>query len=361
MTDLEVLFQPLVDESRAQREPIEVIETRARDRRHRRRRQRVQYRIGAAFATVTLVATAIGIVHARGTGDSRAVGPIVTTAPPTTDGIAPTTPAGWTTYDYGLARLSVPPGWRGGSGCPQAHVVLMVDPTNDLPGCGAGGGGPNITIRPIAPGFVFHPNDPPLRVNGIPYELESADCPAGITCPIIVWAPRLGVMLSFVEVGYQSILSTLTFSTYARVLQRQTGPASASWKTITFAGYSVRVPADWSTVDLRAAGMCEPRANTVYLGSQAIYLPCANLGALPTPIAWVHLEQLTIAQSATPTTNPPGRGEVRLRRHPTSGPFVRELAFTVGGGRTTVELTLGLGIDAAVARGILGSVKVIGP
>jgi hypothetical protein len=361
VTDIEELFRPLIDESAPYREPVDAIEARVRDLRVRRRRQRAQVRFGAAFVVVALVATAVGVVHAR---DNTSAPPrpgrvATTTPPPTTPSVV--VPARWSTYDYGLARLSIPPGWTAGTGCPGPHELVLADPTTDSLGCGAGGT-PSIEIAPLRPPTVHEPYVIDATVNGIGYESVYPKCLSRACPELIAYVPSLRIALSFVNVHPNSILKTLTYSTYARIFQQPFGAVPASWKTVAFDGFSVRVPADWATIDLaKTGGFCGPAPNTVYIGTPTSIPGCAFLPLQP-PRASLQLEATDASAPPTDATGWHHNG-LRFTRQAgsVSTPLSTELFLNVDGPHGRILLGLGLGPDPAVARSILGSLEPVGP
>jgi hypothetical protein len=366
VTDLEELFRPLIDESAQHREPVATIEARVVDRRVRRRRQRAQYRFGAAFVAVALIATGVGVVHARddGTG-TQPPSHIATTTPPTPTTVAPSlAPTGWSTYDYGLARISIPPSWTTAELCPPAggHALVFevpgesarcVNPFHDV-----------VTMRPLQ-STDCGPCVPDASVNGIPYDQVAPRC-SGSFCPSIFYVPSLEVSITFVNnVAADAILKTLTYSTYARLLQQPFADAPASWKTVTFDGFAVRVPSDWPTVDLaKTGGFCYPATNTVYVGALTSAPGCAPpIRLVVSSKASLQLEQDTGSALGTPTTAPAAlewhhNGLTLTRRDDSaSTPLATELLLDVDGPHGHLRVILGLGPDPAVARGILGSLK----
>ncbi len=360
MTDIEARFRPLIDESVPYREPIDAISARVAERRVRRRRQRAQARFGAGFLAVAVIATAVGVVHARSDdgGAPARPGRVATTTPrPTPSTVAAN---GWTTYDYGLARLSIPPGWTAGTGCRAPRKLLLSDPNDVALGC-VPAGGPSIDIGPLPPTDPIHrPYVPNATVNGIPYVRVFPRCLSN-ACGLIVYLPTLKISISFTaDVDAAPILKTLTYSTYARIFQQPFGAVPASWKTVTFDGFSVRVPADWPTVDLsKTEGYCGPMPNTVYVGTPIGLPNCApRFPPLVPPEASLQLEPPGLS---IPSTDASGWHHDGLRftrqEGSVSAPLSTELYLNVDGPHGRLLVALGLGPDSAVARGILGSLK----
>ena len=384
MTDLDELFRPLIEDGARHREPVEAIEMRARARQSLRRgRRRTQYAFAASFVAVSLIAATVGIVNGRDRTTSKA-GPIVTTTPPATDRVA-TVPPGWVSYDYGLARLSVPPDYTAvrGTICPAAAgpVVLELTPTDQTSDTTCLPGDPTVTLAPTREPTGFRPPGLASSVNGIDYVSVPSHCPpepvppstALPTAPVCepsIWVPSLNVVISFAfthaddvaQIG--AILDTLTYSTYARVLQQPFGAAPASWKTVTVEGYSVRVPASWHVVDLsKATGFCYPEADTAYVGTPQLATSCAFRTGIHSPEASLQLEHSAggDAPASTPDSISWRHSGLRFARQAgsASGLLSTELFLTVDGGRGRLLLTIGLGRDPAVARGILGSVRAV--
>jgi hypothetical protein len=364
VTDLEELFRPLIDESAPYREPVETIEARVRDLRVRRRRQRAQYRFGAAFLAVALIVTAVGVVHARSGGaPARPSHVATTTTPPPPTVVAP---AGWSTYDYGLARLSIPPGWTTAELCaPVGRHALLFEIPGETASC-VHQFRDSVRIGPLQTtdcGACV----PNASVNGIPYETVLIRC-LGPQCPTTIYVPALGVSVSFAGDG-DAILQTLTYSTYARLLQQPFGAVPASWKTVTFDGFSVRVPADWPTVDLTGtADSCYAAPNTVYVGSPQ-FTSCPPRASINGSISGLQSQgSLSVEPGSTrlsgPASSAPGPIEwhhngLRFKQHEASAfaPLATVLYLDVDGPHGHLLLGLGLGRDPAVARGILGSLQ----
>jgi hypothetical protein len=380
MTDLDELFRPLIEDGARHREPVEAIEMRARARRSLRRgRRRTQYAFAASFVAVSLIAATVGIVNARDHGSSRA-GPIVTTTPPATDS-TPTAPAGWVSYDYGLARLSVPPDYTAsrGTACPAAEgPVLELTPTGDTTDMTCLPGDPTVTLAPIREPAGFRPPGLASSVNGIDYVSVPSHCPpepvppstvppTAPVCEPSIWVPSLNVIISFAfthrdnVAQIETIIDTLTYSTYARVLQQPFGPAPASWKTIALAGYVARVPASWAVV--RDSIYCGPVANTASVASSAIMSECPPPGPLVAPPAdAARFERYDTRPPATPS---PGarvlhHNGLNFTQQPVSGGLENEIHFAIDAPHGPLDVTLALGLDPAVARGILGSLKMPG-
>jgi hypothetical protein len=350
MTDLDQLFSPLIDESASRRAPVEEIETRARAyRRRERRRHRAQGFVAGA-AAIALVVGAVAFVR---TGGDASTPPAQST--PTSTTIVARVTAGWQTYDYGLARLSIPPGWTASSGCPQTHTLLMADPNTPL-GCGAGHGGPTISIAPFVAGPG--PYTPNATVNGIPYERIIPRCLTA-TCEPFARVKALGVTISTSGIDLDSILRTLTYSTYALVLQHPFAAAPQSWKTVTLDGVTARVPSSWR-VDKASPDLCKPVAHTAYVGVIRNYRSDCLQSAISGGTDWVDLEVLPVAYSqgvTTSTTLSRVTGRLDLRRQPSFGPLTPEISYFAAGEGETVAITIGLGADPAIARGILGSLR----
>ncbi|HEX4492922.1 MAG TPA: hypothetical protein VH914_17080 [Acidimicrobiia bacterium] len=350
MTDLEELFGPLIDESARRREPVEQIEGRAREYRKRdRRRHRVQGFLAGAVV-VALVAGAVAFV--RG-GDDSSVPP-AQSSPTTTTGVH--IPAGWQTYDYGLARISIPPSWSVTEGCPQAKTLVMIDPETNGLGCGAGARGPSVTILPLPSNAHAQLNG---TVNGIRYAEWSPNCPPQAHCGAIVDVPRLKVRIDLGNVATPPILQTLTYSTDARVLQQPFGPAPRSWRTITYAGISVRVPKSWKTVTPDA---CGPLPNTVALGTADVSIgEGACLVRKPTAPPVASLLMTTFDQNLEVTRRLAAsalhHNGLTLERAPVTGPFVPAVSYLIARGSKVVDVRIGLGLDPAIARGIAGSIR----
>lgn len=362
MTDLEEVFRPLIDDSRRYREPIEVIETRARARRSRsQRRHRAQYRFGAAFLVVAVIAAAVGIVHANDHTVRSAAATSIPAAPPTTP-VSSNASTGWTAFDYGLARLSVPPGWTSVATCAPAngHALVFAFPRIDVT-C-QHSAGPIVTIAPIPTDGLHEPYHPNQHVNGFAYELVLPKCQSR-SCPsAIVYVPALKVAISFIGVDDRRILNTLARSTYAQVTHHPFGPVPASWKPVTYGDFTLRVPPDWHTVDQSNRAMCDPDANTVYLGtkkhlggSEVLRLCGATPATLATR-AWLHIEPLPSHEPRLGARVAHHNG-ASFARDPVGAQVIHELYFVVVAGSAKVKVTLGLGADPAIAQGILGSLR----
>jgi hypothetical protein len=346
MTDLDELFRGLIDESAARREPVEKIETRARE--HRRREHR-RHRAQGFVASAVVVALVIGAVAFVRGGDEASAPPAQSSPTTTTPTVA--VPAGWHTYDYGLARLSIPPGWTASTGCPSAHIFVMDDPSHDtVQNCPPPSDGPSMRIELFA-GRSTRPSA--VRVNGIRYDVSIGRCLVASVCPLLVRVETLHVQIAFVgDVDWHAVLRTLTHSTYARILQQPFGPTSSSWKTISFDGYSVRVPRDWKTY--ANAAPCRPRPNAAYYSNvRSSAGGCDFVSAATPPEDSLQL----FGGSALPAATIGSRYGLTFGRLTASGPFVHTLDFVVTGGVRPLIVTVGLGLDPAIARGILGSIR----
>jgi hypothetical protein len=341
MTDLDERFRPLIDESAQWREPVEQIEVRASAfRRRDRRRHRAQGFLAGAVV-IALVVGAVAFV--RGCGRAS--------APPAHSGPAPRVTVGWQPYDFGLARLSIPPAWRATTGCPSPETLLMENVSAPI-GCGGRAAVPSIAIARLLPDPMHLVIKPNANVNGIPYALTMPKCECDISA--IVKVPALDVELSFHgQFDWRQVLETLTRSTYARLLQQPFGPTPSSWKTVASGGVAVSVPASWAVEDLRTTGFCGPEADTAYYGPITIVPSCPFLTGVRRPS-----DSVQVSPGSEPTDGRTStRHGLRLRRAPQPLPLDTTLTFTVLGSPHPVTVSVGLGTDPAIARGILGSIR----
>jgi hypothetical protein len=226
----------------------------------------------------------------------------------------------------------------------------MTDPGSSI-GCGAFGGGSTVSIAPLVHEGIDVPN---ARVNGIAYESELTRCLSRACASLIAKVPALDVSISFSTPDANAILRTLTYSTYARVLRQPFGATPSTWKTVSFDGVALDVPPSWRVASLTNTPFCSPAPNTAYYGRQRILPDCTFVLGIPTPVDSLQISPGSDPSDGTTLT----RHGLRLERAPVSGPLDRTLTFTVHGGHEDVTVTVGLGRDAAIARGILGSIRL---
>ena len=131
---------------------------------------------------------------------------------------------------------------------------------------------------------------------------------------------------------------------------------------MTYAGYAVRVPATWKTVDLSKLPICDVQPNTVNIGVPKYPYQC---GVPEWPYSSAPSVRIEVR---SPAGSPRGLAKAASETHnglhfrepgPGATPLKHEMGFIVTGGRggKQILLTVGLGFDAALIRGIIGSLR----
>lgn len=230
----------------------------------RRDRRRV---LVLAAAIVALVASVTALVAIR--RDDRAVGtddtavdlaPVVTLSAPRTAHPVPLTPEGWDPVEWGNLRLSLPPDmspFNLGNGCTtDTSVGLRIV-------CG------DESVR-ISTGATDVVTD--QLVNGMRVSWTAGECVGCQTMLLAELDTKVSVQRRD-DASANAILGTVGPSGSWRYGNEARPSPPADWKTVTFAGMSIRVPPHWpiQTVASDEAASC-PRsviANTVVLDSAA--------------------------------------------------------------------------------------------
>ncbi len=275
---------------------------RAGDRRRRRRTL-----AGSALAVALAVAVvAVGVLRPAGTEVGTAattagtdVGSVRGTA---AELLSPAVPAGWRTFDYGDARLSVPPDWvaltNGGGidGCENTKPLLLLgatvlgapsqrsecpqEPDRGAPmiGLQRANGCDGCERRTVA-GFVA----------GFRGALPCQSCRES-------WVvDELGVELVIGHLDAaerDKILATLTWSAKVRVLHDGPRADTTGWREVSDGPIFALVPPDWPVVPLdersRRAdpGTCDRwfTSPEVVVGHSATKVACASNAIDPEPV-----------------------------------------------------------------------------
>ena len=354
MTDLDDLFTPLIDESATRRAPVELVETRAREHRRReRRRHRVQGFVAGALA----IALVVGLISFARSDHNDSAPPAASTS------TTVATPTGWTAHDYGLARLSIPPLWTVGAGCPEPDELTMNEPGNDAGSCGAYPGGPSISISPYTPprDHVHQPFAPSGEVNGFPYEYVIPKC-IPQTCPDDWYSfEKLGVTIAFRgDIDRRAVLRTLAYSTYAKLTQHPFGRVPSTWKTESYDGFALRVPSSWTVHGSKDNVPCTPPQSSAWLGTASAMTSCFPRPFTPPKADWAWLQAIRPDHETARVFSgtPSAHNGLSFVAETITSPFVYDVTYLVTDGSRSVTINLGFGANPAIARGILGSLRV---
>jgi hypothetical protein len=333
-------------------------------------------RRGLALVTVALLAAACTsggpAAKATTTTTTTAKGttPTTTTLPSL---VANVTPVGWVPVDYGGAQISVPADWNVSyDACPVAQQPgsEFVGATSAYcPFAGALPGVPEVFLHSVPAGGSTVGNAE--TVNGIVVRrtYRSRDESRYVV-------PSLGVSVTLSGAAAQRVLSTLTYSPRAVVVEGQAASAvPSSWHLFTFAGVSFAAPSSWprETIDTYGPGCSTPGilfgSPSVTLSSDkqlVVYYCPVQVGPARVEPAADGVRVDAIPSTAVPTPN--GLASHCLAIHgltvcPYAQPAFGILYLRVSGPRVphAVMFELGLAGDGTVARTILGSLSPAQP
>ena len=328
-------------------------------------------RLARLLASITMGAAISVAVPAMASASGLTQPPRAVVLPPVVDVDA--TPAGWIPVDDGDAQISVPATWtvayhsmllcmREGPG------QLIVNPASVIPMviCRPQGPLPATHVRLWtykASGAVAGPEQ---LVNGIPvYGTVSNN--AGD-----VYAPALGVGLSWQGVLGLKVLDTLTWSPRAVVLAQVPPPTvPLSWQTVSYAGLTFSVPAAWPVTRAdwilplgyicRPSGVAEP-ADVVTLSTdrRPLLVMCPRFPLTPLqPGTGVQVDVGHLAQAATLGFSPSCLHINGLKVCVAGSPAysILVLKVMVPGRSRPVYVSIGTAGDGTTARAILYSLR----
>jgi hypothetical protein len=284
----------------------------------------------------------------------------------------PATPKGWVPIAYGNAQISVPSDWK--VEYEQACWFMRTPGTVEV---GPGGNGvcapyrgrayPVVALGP-RPTLVKVTSAPRKSVNGltlIRYLHNAAETSYFI--------PSLDVALTLMGEGAQQVLRTLTESPRSGVLASGPAPVVPStWRTLSFAGVNVAVPATWPVIHYNTYGPQCGGVSPVY-GTTGVLLDtdsalavshCGESGYTPPKQATDGLSIDRVLTQFFPASSRYGKC---LRVHDltacpsTAYPYsVLVLRVSVPGRFKPVIVSIGLAGTGVVARTILYSLRPTG-
>jgi hypothetical protein len=307
-----------------------------------------------------------------------------TTSPSTNVGSAelPTRPVpdGWQTIDHGDLRFSVPGDWElltsVTSPCVGAGSVVLMKRMDDMTNCPMNSGGitPFVEVRPGA-----------LADATVATKFGDLDAKQGPPIPrpcCINLIAQIDEWIVSIEGGQGADASAIadTFTRSARYRALHNGPLldTSGWRTVTEQGVQFEVPSDWPTIQLTGSNRTNPGAcvgrpfgpadeRQVFVGMSATEPECASASSTespPTDGVWVrgmaadpdpgvdpsspleHREQHGLAFDINPTI---AVSQVLL--------VVADVGTAPGRDQPRTSVVIGVGLDPAIARTILASLR----
>ncbi|HEY0520155.1 MAG TPA: hypothetical protein VGC84_11740 [Ilumatobacteraceae bacterium] len=292
-----------------------------------------------------------------------------------TEQVAPAIPAGWRVMDVGAVRFAVPPNWTApfSLSCaigPSDGVVLLAFLASPE-SCGPA---PDIARRLVIDASAGPPptTPPDARVGQFDaWRLPDTTDPVGID-------DRLanGIDVSVAAADAQQILDTFGESGARRALE--TGPtlSTTDWQPVTVDRVSVLVPPSWPLFDLPTQNIADgffpdpgtcaygwfvdvPRAITGHAANFAV--SCAvSLGRPVDPADGVWVRELRTDETVGGTVVAHGTVDgldvsVIDRALPDVDTVSPMIDLLVGTGTHVVRISIGVGLDPAIARAIVHS------
>jgi hypothetical protein len=321
-----------------------------------RRQRRWRVPLAAAAAAVVLAVCAVIVVRAPSHDPVR----VATSS-------SARIPNGWQVVDFGDARIAVPPaspGWRvlregteascGGGGNFDEGYLLIGNATLEPHNCGR-----TLTVVRMKELPASAPATPGLKVtiNGVA-AVRTIDNGSEVAYAV----PELGVSLSGSGPQASAVLATFGPSARHVALAAGTFPKPPKdWQTVAFSGVRARVPAGWPTIQV-AADQARPgcfglplfKSEQVLLGNGSDANCKRSFSGL---VAHPPVDGLWIRPAS-------GLGEGSASTRFAAGTLVPtsadrpEITLIVQTRSEPVAVTVGLGLDGAIARTILGSISV---
>jgi hypothetical protein len=292
-----------------------------------------------------------------------------------TEAPMPTVPEGWQVMDVGAVRFAVPADWQAprDTSCltlPAGGIVLLpfLQPTEHC--------SPSLTLPDnqltITRADVPLPTTPPDAKLGDLDAWQTSDSPTTYRLPS-------GVEVSAAGPDAPQILATFTTSGAHRALQDGPLVDTSDWKSVTFHGVSLLVPATFEQLDLAHQdhqqgfmpdpGTCDygwfawmPRA-LVDTQDPHITVSCAVSMAWPTvPADGVWMRTLDGAQLTPTASGNLGGLEVSIVQPDLPGDATVSpiIDLVIHSAPDDVRVSIGVGTDPSVARTILRSVHATG-
>jgi hypothetical protein len=337
------------------------------------RGRRLARRTTAGALAVVVLGGAVAVLHDRRSSRVNVITEPMTTTTTTRTTSLPAVrtvpaPKGWRVFDYGDARLAAPPGWTANR-LPRGTAICGPDGPGGFILTGPGLGCASLVVEPIIPDRL--PPRAAHTIHGIRLYL-------GFSSPTEVRydVPQLGVTITVRGVDIaEPVLATLGPS--ARMVVLGGGPVPVlpdDWRTVTFDGITMRVPPSMPVRKLGPnnlpPGICFTqtfRQPGVLLGNgSALAVNCTFIPAgvvpVPTDGVWISTaSDRSLRRLPGTVVDAPGlRLFFRIDNDPadpvlTIDPVNANSRLTNAQRQPVVRL--GLGVDPAIARTILHSIR----
>jgi hypothetical protein len=176
--------------------------------------------------------------------------------------------------------------------------------------------------------------------------------------------PSLGVQLLYNGAG-ASVAATLGRSSYAALSDANYPVAvPASWKTVIYKGFQVRVPPSWPVralgLHLAAPGFCGlgGGAAGVYLGRESVVATCPvpPPGSVPAFFDYLWLQPYTASSGTSEHRLRTGQVTLTLQEIGPVSDYTTAANLTASSGSRRISLTIGLGTQPTMAEAILSSI-----
>ena len=293
---------------------------------------------------------------------------------------APNQPSGWTAADYGLIRLSLPPGWTSVNECTASGQslsttpdIFLLEPTSPQQlSCAPPIQGGWVSLRPLtgpAPAWWTRSS-----VNGIEDWITTDQVSKTETIDL----PAEGLQLSAQGDGRQ-ILATVGYSSLQAVLKlAKPVDVPMSWKAVRFDGLQAKVPSSWP-VEVVTNRETEPAvcglqvfySPQVYLGDSGGVHPCpmvsvsdrgtmsSSAGQLPPAVNGLWIES-RLTETTGESTQPFWTGSLTARIAYSDTDVAGSFSAQVNVINRPVSVTIGLATVPTIAEEILSSIQLSG-
>jgi hypothetical protein len=369
-----------------------VAEVRAQSARRAHRRRLLTASV-ASIAAVAIVAAVVTVGVVRGGSGRQQVstgpGPTPTVSAPAASQLPEVAhPVGSKAADWGQLRLWLPPGWNAAvpASCwvsKQGVYFSAQPPAVDCHDHGADQ--PSLWVTALVGTIpaMFRSS----TINGVTVWSSSAALVAGGS-PAVYDVPSLGVQIFARGAASTGVVDTLGPSAlHAVLVQRYPTAVTDGWKTVTFDGFSAEVPAAWPQHTIRVVntgggattvsnlpGRCGQTIfadPSVYFGTEPIlscpmFTPTAALQGETAPGDGLWLQQDASAPPTAQQAQTDGQVATMFRLGPES--LTAEYQAASGSNtiniylksqNRTLQATIGLGLNPAVAEQIISSLQTV--
>jgi len=277
-------------------------------------------------------------------------------------------PSGWVPVDEAAARVFVPNGWvlLSYGSCIGDPVAVGMIGVGSLPNAHCGAGFPITTqAAALIPSSRKASGPPSVTIHGYGVYTIASSTPR--------WAffdvPKLGVQIAIHGSLGLPILATLAPSARKIGLDPSYETIPSNWHVVTNDGISLSIPPTWTTSTATGFG-CESlisdQTGELLLIKPHIEPPPACPFVLPRAADAIH-DAIDLYLTAHNPYAPRSTGRpLRTLQHGTTtitvcaeqyDPNALDLFVRKSGSKITHVLTLGLGRDGRVARGVLASIR----